>query len=253
MERQPYRFNELFSGNWELFQKVLQNPETVFVYDNDGIFSDTSKEVYKRFSQKYGVPVKTSDIDGWTYLTNVARSAGLSEDDIRHAEDDFYNPDVLEKSQNILYIRPVIQKTISYYGAKNNFILTSRDSEFKDVTLDWFERKFKGFLPENILIRDEKEEITGEEFKILNLKKLALRAPWVVFVDDALKFVKAALDADIENCLVVNIPQGKVMPDFRHEHLVVIKRFPEDIQAVYPLMDALDRALNCTKPYLTCR
>lgn len=250
MERQPYRFNELFSGNWELFKKVLQNPETVFVYDNDGIISDTSKEVYKRFSQKYGILVKTSDIDGWTYLTDVARSTGLSEDDIGHAEDDFYSPDVLEKSQNILYIKPVIQKTISYYGAKNNFILTSRDSEFKDVTISWFKRKFPEFLPGNILIRDGKKEITGEEFKVESLKELALKAPWVVFVDDALKFVKAVLDApDIENCLVVNIPQGKVMPDFRHERLVVIKRFPDRIQAVYPLMDALDRALNGTKPY----
>ena len=252
MERQPYRFSELFTGDWKLFEKVIKNPETVFVYDNDGIFSDTSKEVYKRFSEKHGIPVKTSDINGWTYLTDVARNAGLTEDAINHAEDDFYSPEVLEKSQSILYVKPVIQKTLKHYGPERNFILTSRNPEFKDVTLNWFERRFPEIKPENILIRSNGDNLGGAEFKIQKLKEIASKAPWVVFIDDALKFVQAAIEADIPNCLVVNIPQGKTMPDFTHERLFVIKRYPDGLQAIYPFMDALDRALkNDKSPCLT--
>lgn len=243
-EQSPYRFSEMFTGNWGLFQKALQNPETIFVYDNDGIFSDTSKEVYKRFSKKYETPVKTTEIESWTHLTQVARNMGFGENDIKHADDDFYNPEVLEKSQSVLYIKPIIQKTVTYYGAKNNYILTSRNPEFKDVTMDWFKRKFPQIMPENILIRDGKSDITAEEFKITNLRNLASKAPWLVFVDDGLSFVKATVDADIQNCLVVNIPQGKIWPDFSHERLFIIKRYPDEIQALYPFMDAVNKALG---------
>ena len=243
-ERMPYKFTELFSGDWKLFQKVLQNPNTVFVYDNDGIFSDTSKLVHKRFSDKYGVVVKTSDIDSWTYLISVAKNLGLPEEDIKHVENDFYDPDVLGVAQSVLYIKPVMKKTMAFYGPERNYILTSRNPNLKDSTLSWFERKFPEFLPENILIRDVGSKASGEDFKIEKIKGLASKAPWVVFIDDALTFVKSTLDANIENCLVVNIPQGKVYPDFRHERLFVIKRFPDSIQALYPLMDAIERAFD---------
>jgi len=191
-----------------------------------------------------GIPVKAVDLDGWTYLTDVARNAGLSEEAIKHAEDDFYGPEVLERSQSVLYIKPVIQKTLAYFGPERNFILTSRNAEFKDVTLAWFKAKFPGIKPENILIRGKGDSLGGTEFKIQKLKEIASKAPWVVFVDDALKFVQAAVEEDIPNCLVINIPQGKTKPDFTHERLFVIKRYPDELQAVYPFMDALDRALR---------
>jgi 5'(3')-deoxyribonucleotidase len=244
MERQPYRFSELFTGNWELFEKAVRSPETVFVYDNDGIISDTSKEVFKRFNQEYGVSAKTSDISKWSYLTEYAKERGMSKEAVDHAEGYFYDPDVLEKAQDNLYIKPVINKTLSYYGPERNFILTSRNPEFKDVTLSWFKAKFPGIIPENILMRDDNDHSTVEDFKIRKLREIASSAPWIVFVDDGLKFVQAAVEADIPNCLVVNIPQGKTKPDFAHEHLFVINRYPDELQAVYPFMDALDRALR---------
>lgn len=244
IEKAPYRFSELFKGNWDLFKKAVQNPETVFVYDNDGIFSDTSKLVYRRFSDKYKIDVKTSDINSWTYLTSVAKNLGFSEEEIKSVESDYYDPEVLGMAQSVLYIKPVIKKTLSFYGPERNYILTSRNPNLRDSTLAWFKRKFPDFLPENILIRDGKKTVSGEDFKIEKIKDLASKAPWVVFIDDALTFVKSTLDANIENCLVVNIPQGKVYPDFQHERLFVIKRFPDSIQAVYPLMDAMQRAVN---------
>ncbi len=244
MERKPYHLENLFFGNRELFNEVLQNPKTVFVFDNDGIFSDTSKIVYKNFSDKYGKIVKPDETSCWAYLTDVARKAGFDDDVVRHAEDDFYNPDVFKNAQPILYIKPVIQKTLAFYGPERNYILTARNPEFKDITVSWFKDKFPEVKPENILIREKGSRIDGEKFKIGKLKELALKAPWIVFVDDALQFVQAAVEADIPNCLIINVPQGVTKLDFSHKHLIVIKRFPDALQAMYPLMDAINRAIS---------
>jgi len=248
-ERQPYRFSELFTGNWDLFQKAVQNPETIFVYDNDGIISDTSKIVLKRFNEKYGTSAKLADISCWSYVVEVAKNAGFSEDIICNAERDYYDPKVLEMAQTNLYMKSVIMKTLAYYGPDKNYILTSRNPDLKDSTLSWFKRKFPDILPGNILIRDGKNKISGENFKIVELRKLAIKSPWVIFIDDGLSFVKSTLEADIGNCLIINCPQGKIVPDFTHDRLFVVKRFPDEIQAMYPLMDAIDRVFrNSTSP-----
>lgn len=243
IRRQPYNFSENFSGNWDLFQNVLKNRETVFVYDNDGIFSDTSKEVYKRFGKVHGLNAKPEDITEWNYLTRVAEAAGLNENVIKHAEDGFYDPMVLGVAPAVYGIRRVISRTMDYYGRQRNYILTSRNPEFKATTVDWFRRKFPEFLPENIIIRETKN-ISGEDFKVEKLRLLASKNPWVVFVDDGQQFIRRTLEADIKNCLVVNIPVGKVEPKFVHERFFVFRRYPVDLQAVYPFYDAVDRALD---------
>lgn len=243
IHREPYNFAENFSGNWELFQKVLKNRETAFVYDNDGIISNTSKEVFKRFNERHKINADPTDITEWNYLTRAAEAARLDEDAIKHAEDGFYDPAVLGNAPAVYGIRRVISRTLSYYGSERNYILTSRNPEFKDVTEAWFKRKFPEFLSENIIIRDSKN-ISGEEFKVRKLQELALKAPWVVFIDDGQQFIKSVLEADIKNCLVVNIPVGRIEPEFTHERFFVFRRYPKDLQAVYPLNDAINVALD---------
>lgn len=243
-EYAPYRFNELFSGNWKLFQEALKNHQTVFVYDNDGIISDTAKIVYERFNQANGTSAQTSEITSWNYLTEYAKEQNLDQTIIEHAEDDFYDPGVLRQADRLLYIKPAINKTIKTYGAQNNYILTSRNPKLWYVTRKWFKEQFPEILPKNILIRKDGDKTNGEDFKVQKLQKLASEAPWVVFIDDASQFVNAVLKVHISNCLVVNIPQGKIMPETTNEHLFVIKRYPDSIQAMYPLMDAIDRASN---------
>jgi len=249
IRREPYNFSENFSGNWRLFQEVLKNPETAFIYDNDGIFSDTSKEVFKRFNEKYKkykTDAKPSDITEYNYLTRVAEAAGLGRNAIKHAEDGFYDPGLLNEAPAVYGIRRVIGATLSYYGPERNYILTSRNPEFKDVTERWFKRKFPEFLPENIIIRRSKK-ISGEDFKVRELRRLASENPWIVFVDDGEKFIKHALEANIKNCLVVNIPVGKVQPEFTHKRFFAFKRYPDDLQAIYPFYDAVSQVLNGCK------
>lgn len=243
MERKPFNWSELFEGNWNLLKEGLNNPETIFVYDMDGILTNTSKAVLENFSKKYGVRADPTEIDEPLYLTNLAKKKGLGTDVIEHAEDGWFEPDLLLAAQRYLYTKSTVLKTIRLYGADRNFVLTSRNHEVGDITIDWFARELPEIKRENILIRNYGDvgRVDSVRFKVENLKILARKAPWVVFVDDSVKFCKAAL-SEVENCLVIFIPVGKMVPGFSHERLFVIKRYPNDIQAIYPLVFALDKA-----------
>jgi hypothetical protein len=250
MERKPqlpenltFNWSEHFIGNWDLFQRVLKNPETIFVYDMDGILEYTAERVLNKFSEENGIQTNPAEIDGWNYLTRLAKEAGMSEEKVKHADDYWYDPQILLTVRRNLYIKPVVMKTVNYFGAKRNYVLTSRNPEFKDVTLKRLTDEFSEIPTENIMIRDDKY-IDPAEFKSGCLRRLAKTAPWVVFVDDATDFIKAALNSNIDNLLAVNIPQGKVMPDFSHEHLVIIKRHPVEYQAMYPFMYAVFKAID---------
>ena len=247
MERKPFVWREMYEGNIDLLEKVFQNPETVFVYDIDGILADSPKIVLKKFTEKTGIKTDPAEIDEWNYLTNLAKNAGLGGEHIKNAEVDWYEPEVLAVAQKYLYITPVLEKTLKYYGPARNFALTSRDPKLTEVTLKWFLWKIPKFKTENILIRTNPES-GPSKFKVDNLIRLARKAPWVVFIDDHTDFAEAAVQADIPNCMVINIPLGKTMPDFRHERLIVIKRYPEYLQAMYPLMFMVDRAINGRTP-----
>ena len=246
-ENTPYRLDDNFYGNKELFKTVFQNPETIVVYDIDGILADTPKIVLKNFSNKHGINVNPEEIDNWTYLSDVSIRNNLDKDSIKHAEDDWYAKGPLYEAPRYLYIKPVVQKTISLYGQENNFVLTSRNPSLAEMTHKWFEREKLGILESNILMRKSGGIVNHAEtaeYKVGQLKELSKIAPWVVFIDDSVAFIKAVVDSDIKNCLMVNIPLGIIRPNFSHERLIVINRYPVRIQAMYPLMDAINRATN---------
>jgi hypothetical protein len=245
-ENHPFIWEELFFGNWDFFAEVVKNPETLFVYDIDGILANSYKIVTDRFTEKTGIKISPKEVDRWDYLTYVAKKFRLAEDIIKHAEDDWFKEDVLINAQRFLYTRPLVRKTVNYYGAERNFVLTSRNANLDKSTFEWFSVQFPEILKENILIRkfggiDMEESI---KFKVGNLHSLAKKAPWVVFVDDSTTFTKAVTEAGIENCLVINMPFGKMLPKVRHERFILIKRFPEEIQGMYSLLYAVDRVIN---------
>lgn len=242
-KNRPFYWRQMFIGDLEFFEKVLRNPETIFVYDVDGILSNSPKIVLKRFTEKTGIRTNPTEIDRWDYLTNLAKSAGLTGDNLKNAETDWYEPEVLGAAQKYLYITPVVGKTLKYYSPGRNFALTSREPRLTESTLGWFSWKIPNFKTENILIRTNPKD-DPSKFKVDNLVRLARTAPWVVFIDDHTDFAKAAVQADIANCLVINAPLGKIVPDFRHKRLIVIKRYPEYLQAMYPLLFLVDRAIG---------
>jgi len=240
MERKPYIWSDLFQGNWELFAVAVRNPETVFVYDIDGILVYSAKPVLKKFSDENGIATDPTKINGWSYLTCLAKAAGWPAERIEHAEDGWYNPQVLLTARKYLYIKPVVLKTIGLSGVERNHVLTSRNPGLRNSTLKLVGREFPEILSGNIMIRDN--DADPAEFKGRCLWRLAKTAPWVVFIDDAPDFIKSALNLKIANLVAVNIPQGAVLPDFSDDRLVVIKRYPENLQAMYPLLDAVERA-----------
>lgn len=242
MERAPVEIKDSFSGNWEIFCEAVKNPKTIFVYDIDGILINSTKDVFEDFTRKTGVYAHPAELDRFNYLTYLARLANLPEGLVATAEDGWYDPKILRVSKKYFYIKPVVDKTLSFYGPDRNFVLTSRNPGLKDATLVSIREQFPEFNEGNILITKD-DEADRAVFKARNLKVLAKNAPWVVFVDDSVDFVKAALGNGTQNCVVVNIPMGKITPDFEHERLMQIKRFPVVLQAMYPFMRAFDLAL----------
>lgn len=240
---------ESFNGDWKLFREVVNNRNVYYIYDADGILVYSAEKVFSNFENKHGIKVSPRDIDGWTYLTNVAHSYGLDEDSIKSAEDDWYNSDVLESSKRYLYSRPLVNLTIGLVGAERNFILTSREPNLAEGTYRWFGKHFPELPEENILIRDQNSGLSGTRFKVKNVGEFAAKADWVVFIDDSLKYIKAVVDANIPNCLAINVPQGIVRPDFIHDRLITIGRYPEEIQGMYPAYQAFKKALQEGVPY----
>jgi len=239
-EIKPYIFSEVFSGNWQKFKEAFLNPETIIFYDGDGVLFDTPKVVLKKFTSETGVTTDPAEIDDWSYLTSKATRAGLPEEIIHKAEDDWYNSDVLVQATRYLYMRPVVRETVRRFGARNNFILTAREPRLADSTRKSISKCYPEIPLDNLLIRSD-TGIDLELFKVDEIRRKAEKAPWVILVDDAIKNVRSALDAGIDNLLVVNIPLGLVRPNFTRENLIVVRRFPNTIQAMYPLMDAINR------------
>jgi uncharacterized HAD superfamily protein len=244
MEKERFYWSEVFNGNWSLLEKALQNPETIFVYDIDGVLANTPKVVLNKFYQKSGIKVEPTEFNGDKYLMRRAQAANLDADIIEHAEDDWYKEETLFAAQRYLYVKPAVLKTIGFYGADRNFILTARRVEIKEMTYQWFDRELPQIKRENILTRDGKAQERGIEFKIRMLKELAAKAPWVIFIDDFDVFCQAIIDAGIENCLVINTPWNKqVLPVSGHEKLFILGRYPSRIRGMYPLLFALEKAL----------
>lgn len=249
MERRPYIFNELFSGNWDLFKEAVRNPKTIIVYDADLTLINLAKNVGENFYKKHGIKIDINDYDSWTYLTKVAKENKLSKGKIKHAEDGWYNADLIKRAHRYLYIKPLVNKTISLYGQKNNYVLTARNPDLRKATEESFKRELPLILFENILMRKDGGIISHEDtaiYKAGELERLSKMAPWVVFVDDSITFIRTALNSGIKNLLVVNVPFGKMQPDFCHDQLIVIDRYPSMEQGMYPLMDLFDRAIKGT-------
>ena len=99
---------------------------------------------------------------------------------------------------------------------------------------------------ENLLIR-QTEEIKEAQFKVDEIGKAAERARWVVFLDDSTKYIKGVLDSGITNCLAINVPLGVIKPDFKHDRLVTIGRYPYELQGMYPLLYSINKALSGIK------
>lgn len=237
----PQILENWFFGNWEIFCEAINNPETIFVYDIDGILIDSPAKIFGNFTKRTGIYADPTEIDRLDYLTHLARISGLDEEIVKHAEDEWYMPEPLRAAHRYLYIKPVVERTLRLYGPGKNYILTSRNPGLKEITLESIGKNFPGILPENILITED-DEVDRAVFKAKNLKKLAKIAPWVIFVDDSVDFAKAALGNGTKNCIVVNIPTGKTVPGFEHERLVYIKRFPARLQAMWPFMRSVQIA-----------
>lgn len=236
----PYKW---FYGNWDLFLEVVRNPSSKIVLDADGILVNSTKPVFTNYERESGVKVKASEIDRWDFLTEVSKRADLPQDKIDHAEDGWFDANVLGQAKKYPFMKLAVDSMISHAGAENVYVLTSRNPNLRDSTERTLFDQYPKILPENLLIRQNKY-VPSNEFKAGCLWWLAQTAPSVIFIDDSQDFIKAALDAKIPNLLAINIPQGVTWPGFSNENLVVIKRYPQSAQSLIPFWYYYNKALG---------
>ena len=242
-EREKYTWTDLFIGDWQVFTKVVSNPETIIVWDIDGVLGNTPRPVFSNVFIEHGLHAHPSQISSWDYLSSLARDKSFSEDKIIAIENGWYSSDILEKAPRNLYMKRLVDLTTSYYGVDRNYVLTSRKPHLKEGTYRWMEREYPQISSKNILIRGS-NEIKETEFKSDHIKRLSKQAPYVVFIDDSTKYIQHVLDQSINNCFVINTPLGVI--DFKpnNDHAFVIKRYPHNLQAMLPLLDAFRSALS---------
>ena len=203
----------------------------------------STNKVFSNFRNKTGIDVQPHEVDGWEFLKRVSIKNNLKQDIIDTAEDDWYRSDVLENSSRYIYARPIVRMTVNKYGIDRNLVLTSREHHLRSATENWMTEHIP--IPtSNLLIRERSSLLKGKEFKVKEVKEKSQLADWVVFIDDSTDFIRGVLESGVKNCLAINVPQGLVKPDFNHEHLIVIGRYPEESQAMYPLYTYIKTALE---------
>ena len=245
MERKRFNLPDyLHFGDGKLFASVVSNSKTTFIYDADGIIVNSPKEVFSDFAKRTGISVHPAQIDRWDTLTHIAKTSGLTAEFVNSAEDGWYDSHLLGSSQRYLYIKPLIKLTVRLSGPEKNFVLTSRLPFLKDVTVAWMRNQLSDFPEKNILIRDEENDMGESAFKVASVVELAKKAQWVVLFEDSIKYVERVLNEGPENCLVVNVPLGRIRPRIEHERLFVVGRYPGDCQGMYPLFQLMRNAIK---------
>jgi hypothetical protein len=252
-KRPEYNFDQqVLYGNAEKFIEILATPNVKVVYDSDGIKANSPKITVGKFNLlREDFNFRPHQITCWDQLTQWALSEGLDADLIATAEDVWYDPDILKLAEPYLYSRPMVKKSMKLSGQENNFVLTSRRPGLSDVTYKWYARHFQ-FLNENILIRNDEDNLSGVEFKKREIEKLVQLArrqeTYVILVEDTGKNIKEVgefiLSRGYDNYCAIHMPIGLIKPEYFAENLLILKRYPFEEQGIYPLFDLMRKSLE---------
>lgn len=226
----------------ETLAGVLKDPQTIFIYDIDGILADSPKEVFQRFNDRAGTNYKPHQNSRFDYLTSRAIADGLDSQIVDTAEDGWYDSKVLRSSDPVLYARSILYRTIYTHGADRNYVLTARLPRLENTTMEWFSEHFPKVPQDNILVRVNHESEVNEDFEIMKdfkvseITRLSKIASNIVFVEDSVGFSKAVIKHGPDNCYIINIPMGEIHQDLQQERLFVFDRIPLEKQGLLPLM-----------------
>lgn len=230
------RFNlmeHIASGNLYLLDAFLRNENTEIIFDSDGVKINSPKKVLGIYNSKNNHVLRQHEIDCWDFMTQQGMLHGLSYDEANKFEELWYKPEVLGDSEPYLFMRPLIRMLARRRDPNKTFVLTARKPHLKEATIESYKCHFPQIPEENILIR-ENELMGSEAFKKVEIKK---RMP-CIFVEDSFANLEPILnDPAFANCLCVHVPLGLVKPNFHHERLIVLKRFPLIEQGMRPLYE----------------
>jgi hypothetical protein len=245
MERISLKNFEHFSGNWKTFVEVFRTKNIAIVRDSDMVDVNSAHSVFGTINQKYpGADLHPMNVDRWDYVSTMLAMGG-HEQDKNIAEAAWYDAAVLASSPRQLFSRPLIRMLNGHVGKENLYVLTAREPYLKDITQEWYSTEMPGLVIEsNILIRSDDTE-DSVAFKVKTISRLAKMYDWVLYFEDAGKYVEAVLsEPGLENCFVVQHPLGKTEPTKAHDRLAVIGRYPAGCQGMYPSWLYVSKAIE---------
>lgn len=213
-------------------KEYVNDPDTVYFWDIDGILKNSTKKVFEIFNDIAGTKYDPNDILEWDHLKIKAMEDGLSEDLVQLANYLWYDAHVLGSAEKHLGVDDLINFAVQEFGIERNFVLTSRNPNLKIITQRWFELNLPIFPKDNILIRED-SDVDPAQFKADTIKDIAGDKKSVL-IDDAPHYIKRVIE-EVENCLILFVPQGKIMSEVESERLIRISRYPEGSQEIFSL------------------
>lgn len=230
----------IVSGNLYALDRWLAYEDVNVVEDSDGVGINSPKNVHQICENETGVELRPYKTDRWNYISYTLVNNGKSTSEANKYEGLWYSSSVLRKSEPYLFMRPLVRTLIKHLGRERQYVLTARRPDLKEATIESYKCHYPEIPSENILIRDN-DLLDSEKFKKDEIAKLMP----CIFIEDTFANLKPILnDPSFAKCLCIHIPLGVIKPEFHHERLIVVKRFPFKEQGMYPLFKLFERSFN---------
>lgn len=228
-------------GDVENLEKALAHKRVGFIYDADGIIVNLPASVVPDFNRLTGLKYHPSLIENWKSLQDEVVMRASKKHLAGVAQNGWYDVGLVKIAPAYIYGLRLAKLTLGIWGPANNFVLTARTKypELAPATREWFSEKLPKMRTGNIKFNHKK----GPE-----VAELAMRLDWLVYFEDSSENIEDVLAGEqpVKNCTVVQVPLGKIQPDFFHDQLIVVNRYPQLIQEMYPayrlVKEAAERA-----------
>lgn len=146
-------------------------------WDHDGVQSDSSHAVIEAI-KPLGINLKHSQLISWNTVYEVALTQTKSQAQAEKINYHWFSPETLRKSSPY-HLNLLLMKFLRRLGI-GVVTITTRTPECRQSTLDWMKQYTPWASPKDFFIRPPHSKLSGDDFKILQAKKLRVN----IFVED---------------------------------------------------------------------
>lgn len=195
LEKEKY-FLKSFENRFDFLFNLI-NSKDKKSFDADQVLIDSATPVLKEFNRILGTSYKPKDIYGWDSLKDWAIQKGYPEEEAKDFNFKLWtDPYLLNFSKPLPGSLEIYRKFLE----KSNYpipIITVRNHNLREVTIDWF-KKYLPEVSESLIIMRENDKIKGNDFKEEKLRQFKIK--W--HFDDSL---------DIKDIIINKLPDTNVV------------------------------------------